>query len=55
VLIRTDGNGTGTGTGHEAFLRAVDRSADRAIAQQCTGAITILAVATTLIVWLTTS
>ncbi|KAI3390586.1 hypothetical protein diail_9117, partial [Diaporthe ilicicola] len=28
VVICTDGNGTGTGTGHEAFLRALDRSAD---------------------------
>ncbi|KAH8765974.1 hypothetical protein F5883DRAFT_644921 [Diaporthe sp. PMI_573] len=54
LLIYTDGNGNGTGTGHEAFLHALDRSADRAIAQslqQCTGAITILAV--TFVVWLT--
>lgn len=54
MLIYTDGNSTGTGTGHEAFLRALDHSADRAIAQsrwQYTGAITILAA--TLILWLT--
>lgn len=47
MLISTDSNGTGTGTSHEAFLRALDHSASRAIAQSCwqgTGPIAILAV-----------
>jgi hypothetical protein len=33
MLIYTNGNNTGNGTGYEAFLYAVDRSTDHAIAR----------------------